>query len=508
MASSVYIERFTVPDPDVTYLPVTKSSYPLNMACRQTDPIDLGKYGYVEEEYLVSGPANVYAWKGTSGRPRIRSSNCPYCTRIIVRKPASASSFSGSVMVEMMHGGCKIDNPSIGWGTSFEHILESGDAYVGISVAGTTFKALKEFDSARYAALEMKNPLPPEERGPYGNMASSPDQLESAKGGVMEDDPGREKGLDMDMVSQVAAMIKRGKKGTPFHGYGAERAYLIGVTFGEIPCYVSAVLPYSMLVGDTPVYDGVIIYMSGRAGNLNREEDALSWDDPRCKCGGPVPIVRIQTAGDLRGTEPHPLWACMYRCGNSDEPGNLSRCYEVAGASLRFCARSDVMVYPGPEEIKAAGVDNIDHESNSLRGYRGPGPRVSVMQHILACTFRNLKDWTEKGIPLPAAPYIEMTGGYPDADFVLDDHGNQKGGVRSHYVDVPAATYLDNGDIIPFTSKKLSEMYGTRENWLRRVSDRLDRMVKERWILEAGAKALFAEAERMPWTEDEAPAPN
>ena len=494
-----YIEKFVVPDPEVTFLPVTENSVPLNRACRQEDPLDLGAAGYVEEEYLVAGSANVYAWKGTTGRPKIKSSGCPYCTRIIVRKPALPSKFSGSVMVEMMHGGCKIDNPSIGWGMSFEHILESGDAYVGISVAGTTFKALQTFDPGRYAALEMKNPLPPEKREPAGNMASSPDQRENNKGGVMPDNSDQEKGLDMDMVSQVAAMIKRGRPGTPFAGYEAKRAYLIGVTFAEIPCYVSAILPYSMLRGDEPVYDGAVIYMSGRAGNLNREEDALSWDDPRCTCGGIVPIVRIQTAGDMRGTLPHPLWACMIRSENSDEPGRLSRCYEVAAASLRFCGRSDVMAYPGPEEIRKAGVESVNHENNTLRGYRTSGPKVSIMQHIIACTYRNLKDWTTEGIPLPMAPYLDMTAGYPDADFVFDENGNQTGGVRSHYVDVPTATYLDNGEIILFAAQKLSELYGTREQWLKKVSDRLGRMVEERWILPAGAAAMLKEAETASW---------
>ena len=496
---STYIEKFIVPDPEITQLPITEDSYPLNMALHQEDPIDISAYGYIEEEYLISGTANVYAWKDTTGQPRIRSSGCPYCTRFIVRKPADVSKFSGSVMVEMMHGGRDIDNPGIGWGMSFEHIMKSGDGYVGFSVAGTTFRALKNFNSSRYEKLEMKNPLPPEERGPVGNMASSPDQLEKNAGGAMIDDSGTEKGLDMDIISQISAMIKRGREGTPFAGYNARYTYLIGVTFAEIPCYVSAVMPYSMFDVGLPIYDGVIIYMSGRAGNLNREEGALSWDDPRCKCGGAVPVVRIQTAGDLRGTIPHPLWACMYRSENSDEPGNIGRCYEVAGASLRYCGRSDVMAYPGLEEIRKAGVDGVDHEGNSLRGYRAPGLKVSIMQHIITAAYRNLKDWATDGVPLPTADYLEMTCGYPDADFVYDENGNQKGGVRSHYVDVPVATYVDNGDIIPFTAEKLSVLYGTKEEWLAMVLDRLKQMETERWILPDAVAALYEEARSIEW---------
>ncbi|MCI8893340.1 MAG: hypothetical protein HFI41_01605 [Lachnospiraceae bacterium] len=497
-----WIETFIVPDPDIEQLAITEDSYPLNMALHQEDPIRLEEYGYVEEEYLVSGFANVYAWKGTTGRPRIRSEHGPYCTRILVRKPADRASFSGHVMVEMMHGGCRIDNPSVGWGSAFEHIMASGDGYVGMSIAGSTFEALKTFDPGRYGALELKNPLPPGQRGPVGNMASSPDQWEHNKGGAMEDLADQEKGLDMDIMSQVAAMIKRGRPGTPFAGYGAKYAYLIGVTFAEIPCYVSAVMPYSMLDGLRPVYDGAVIYMSGRAGNLNREEDILSWDDPRCKCGGMVPVVRIQTAGDMRGTLPHPLWACMFRSENSDEPGNLGRCYEVAGTSLKYCARGDVRTYPGSEELKKAGVEQYHQKPNPLRGTRPEGMKVSIMPHFIAGVYRNLKDWAARGIPMPKAPYLEMTCGYPDADFVYDTHGNQRGGVRTHYVDVPAAAYLEDGTILPFGPEKMQALYGTREQWLEKTAERIRQMVEERWILPEGGEALLDEARQQALSDE------
>lgn len=461
--------------------------------------MDLATIGYVEEEYLVSGLANVYAWKNTTGRPRIKSSNCPYCTRIIVRKPADKDRFSGSVLVDLMHGGRGIDNPTVGWGMCWEHIAESGDGYVGVSVAGSTFEGLKKFDYERYKDLSLKNPLPPEERLPYGNMASSPDQLLNNKGGAMPDDPEREKGLDMDIFSQVAAMIKRGKPGTPFEGMCAKRAYLMGVTFAEIPCYVSAVLPYAMLKDDTTVYDGAVVYMSGRAGNLNREEDALSWDDPRTKCGGPVPVIRLQTAGDLRGTIPHPLWTCMIRSTDSDEPGNIARNYEVAGTSLRYCDLSYSCAYPGTEEIQKAGVAEKHHNRDELRTIDHTAPKVTIMRHIVTGIYRNLKDYSIKGIPLPVAPDIEITGGYPDTDFFTDEHGNQLGGVRTHYVDVPVATYLDDGKIIPFSKEKLTSLYGNRENWLKLVKARLDRMVEERWIVPKSAEELYNEAVEIGW---------
>lgn len=46
-------------------------------------------FPYVTEEYLVSGTAN----------------GSPYTTRIIIRRPASASTFSGVVVAEALHAG-------------------------------------------------------------------------------------------------------------------------------------------------------------------------------------------------------------------------------------------------------------------------------------------------------------------------------------------------------------------------------------------------------------------
>ena len=52
----------TVPVPKVTAIPVTANSFPALANSRNLGPLDLAKAGYVEEEFLVSGTANVYDW--------------------------------------------------------------------------------------------------------------------------------------------------------------------------------------------------------------------------------------------------------------------------------------------------------------------------------------------------------------------------------------------------------------------------------------------------------------
>ena len=52
----------TVPVPKITALPVTSDSYPFNAASRDLQALDLPKLGYSEQEFVVSGTADVYDW--------------------------------------------------------------------------------------------------------------------------------------------------------------------------------------------------------------------------------------------------------------------------------------------------------------------------------------------------------------------------------------------------------------------------------------------------------------
>ena len=59
-------------------LPVSADSYPFGAAAHELVPEDLSKVGYVEEEYLVSGTANVYSWPAPgnpSGTSRVTTTS-------------------------------------------------------------------------------------------------------------------------------------------------------------------------------------------------------------------------------------------------------------------------------------------------------------------------------------------------------------------------------------------------------------------------------------------------
>ena len=83
-------------------IPVAADSYPFGAADHTRVPTDLGKIGYVEEEFFAEGKANIYEWP-EQGAAVVRTANAPYTTRVLVRRPASKSKFSGNVIVEMLN---------------------------------------------------------------------------------------------------------------------------------------------------------------------------------------------------------------------------------------------------------------------------------------------------------------------------------------------------------------------------------------------------------------------
>ena len=121
-------------------------------------PQDLRRHGYVEEEYLVSGTANVYDWPQT-GPATVRTPDAPYTTRVLIRRPADHGHFSGDVIVEPLNPSNLFDL-NIGWALMHDQVMRNGDVSVGITAKPIDVVALKTFDPARYSSLSFANPRP------------------------------------------------------------------------------------------------------------------------------------------------------------------------------------------------------------------------------------------------------------------------------------------------------------------------------------------------------------
>lgn len=118
---------------------------------------DLADFGYVEEEFFISGFANRYDTP-TGATGSIISSDHPYKTRIVVRRPVSNKRFNGVVVLEWQNvtAGYELDAH---WAPSWEHFVRQGYAWVGVSAQRVGVHAepngLKAWSPHRYGDLDL-----------------------------------------------------------------------------------------------------------------------------------------------------------------------------------------------------------------------------------------------------------------------------------------------------------------------------------------------------------------
>ena len=111
-------------------LPRSEASYPFSAADHLAEPIDLSAYGFEEREFIIKGNSNVYEWPIGQEYPTIRTPDSPYCTRLLIRRPANPETFNGIVVVEPMNYASKYDRSIPGWGHCYEYYLERGIAWI------------------------------------------------------------------------------------------------------------------------------------------------------------------------------------------------------------------------------------------------------------------------------------------------------------------------------------------------------------------------------------------
>jgi hypothetical protein len=464
-------------------LPVSAESYPFGAADHQLVPQDLSKEGYVEEEFLVNGTANVYSWP-EPGPAVVQTPDAPYTTRVLVRRPAKRRHFSGNVVVEMLNPSNLFDL-NIGWAVAYRQMVDNGDAWVGITAKPIAVDALKNFDAARYSALSFANPLPLDDPGNCTDVPSDSSRT-------------TENGLIWDIYSQVGAWLKSRAASNPLtyrnRSSKVEHAYGFGYsqTGGFLVNYINGVHPLVVESDGESIYDAYIVAVAGGAFAgaypMNQCEPRPPTDDPRRQFEDVgVPVFRMMSQSDY-------LFGIGSRRPDSDEPGDRYRHYEMAGAGH---ATPDELYYSAkPADIIDAGRDVPPMECNE-------GPRSRFPSSIFFdAALRNLDLWVREGVAPPRADFIRVENGAP----VLDEFGNVQGGLRSTYLDVPTSTWYGQatgasfcfiaGYEEPFDDETLAELYPNHGTYVRTVHERLRELEAERFLTKADARRLHREAAR------------
>lgn len=459
-----------VPVPRTSLLPVTPNSHPFMAASQTLSAEDLAKSGYVEEEYLVSGTANVYDW-APDGSISVKTPGAPYTDRILIRRPSDPGKFSGTVVVELMNSARRFDWAMM-WGFLHDSLIDHGDAWAGVTTPGAV-AGLQKFDAKRYAALSFANPTP-------GAVC------EGAKGGP----PAMEEGLRWDMLSQIAAALK--SSSGPMGRAAAQRVFMT-TQAGDITTYVNAIHAHAKLANGRPAFDGYLIKNLPGAGRISQCAAAPARGDSRVALKNiDVPVIAVVAQGEV-------LQAAPLAKPDSDDPQGRFRMYEIAGA-----AHMDKYAYAAmpvfADQIAAAG----SAQGTPEWPFNAPcTPAIPLSDHPLLkysydAALQNLDAWVRKGVAPPKADRMHVE----DGKLELDQYGNGLGGVRSPYVDVPVAKYTTTspgpgtcaelGEVLRFDAARFKMLYGDQKTYASKFSQAIDKMVKERFLTEQDAKRLKA----------------
>ena len=494
------------PIPSVTGpIPVTADSRPFLEAAKLQTPVDLAAHGYVEEEFFVSGTGNVYDW-AADGTVTIKAADRPYTTRILLRRPSDPSRFSGTVLTEILHSAMGADN-NLMWGFAGNYVMSHGDAYVGITVSSNTIGALKVFNSTRYASLAFPAPVPGicgEQAGARGGGGGrGGGGRGGGDGGANPRRPAQffppaDDSVHWDIISQVGALLKSNVLSKPLAGFNVRYIFATDHTASEAHTYARAFAKLATLPNGKPVYDGFLIKEGAGIGAVNGCGQRIAPDDPRraFKNIG-VPVIFLLSQNYVARFVP-------IRREDSDAPGDQYRLYEVPGAShLDKWTFLNLAPLKDREAVGAAATGGIWPFEYTCEPQE-PLPDYFPENYFFSAMLFNLDQWVRNGVAPPRGDRIAIkNAGTPDAAVATDAHGNALGGIRSPYVDAPAATFVEQmtgagacnqiGYWVPFSYRKMEALYGGAAKYEAKMLAGVDKLVQQRWLLKEDAEKLKAE---------------
>jgi hypothetical protein len=474
----------TTPVPKTVAVPNSADSYAFMSAGHVFHPIDLKKAGYVEEEFFVSGNANVYdpGTDGSLSSVTVRSANAPYTTRILVIRPANAAKFSGNVVLEPFFSARRFDW-ALMWGYSHESLMEHGDAWVGLTPPAD-IAGLNKFNPTRYAPLSAANPTPQAACPGAGQNGPSP----------VED------GLRWDMMSQVAAALKT--PGGPMGNMKVE-AIVMTTQGGDLLTYANIFASKAKMADGSKVVDGFLSRNPGAVGKLNQCAPNVAANDPRQGFHRTnAAVIAVVAQGEVPDS-------VKLRRNDNDDPYDRFRYYEVAGVGhIDGFAYHQFPTIADQTAAVGSAQGSVDWPFNAPCEPAFAMPFQSALAYVYDSSFQNLFTWIRKGTAPPKAEPIKLKQNGDKQEIVVDESGNGLGGVRTPYVDVPVATYLTTspgpgtcrelGHSVPLSQAKLQTMYPNDKAYTTKVAASVDALVKDGWLTEGDGKKIKAELKAVP----------
>lgn len=442
--------------------------------------LDVSTVGYDETELFVSGTATNY----TSAEPLESDGRwtaepdetAPYTTRIIVRRPADAADFNGTVYVEWMNVTSGLDIAP-DWTFGHVEMIREGAIWVGVTAQVVGIEgapgpgqalALQGVDPERYGSLEH---------------------------------PGDD--YSYDMFSQVGAAVRT--QPDVLGGLVPDRVIALGESqsASRLTTYVNAVAPLAN------TYDAYLLHSRGAGSAPLQSGTRVTTRDPdqpepvvptpsptlvRDDLTVPVMVLSSETdvAGDLLG----------YRAAQQPDT-DLFRSWEIAGtAHLDAYGLGIGDMDDGSGAADTAAFDAMsDPPDTAYFGFVVCEQGVNAGGHtyVVRSALHHLDAWVRTGTPPPTSPLLEVSD--DGSDYVRDDAGNALGGIRTPHVDVPIARLAGSGQsgetfcflfgvTEPFDDATLASRYPDHETFVSAWDDATDAAVEAGFILEVDGERL------------------
>jgi alpha/beta hydrolase family protein len=384
---------------------------------------ELAAFKYEAHEYFVSGTANGQ----------------PYNTRIVVRRPANPSAFSGLVLAESMH--------SSGAAHMFEFtsIYTMSSGHIAVDMLTSSPQQFVQMNEARYKDLRVAG------------------------------------GQTNEIIAQIGALIRTGK---PLGGLSVRKMVLSGTSMsaGVLINYLPAHMVYRtpemqrIFDGFMPTSNGSTVQdidvpliqlptMHEVVGNITTRQDS---DEPgkQYRLYEFAGIAHVDTRDSVR-FKPNPCAQPISEFPN--------QAYMSVGLHHLFQWVDKGIVAPRAERVWLDQDEHndgsrmvLDEQGNPRGGIRNPYVDVPTAKYVIrppAIT------------PLIANPsaWIVANGGQTGANLMCGLAGAQ----------------------LPFSQAKLKELYKSRKNYASMVEKRLTELEKAGWSLPVYRETILADANKV-----------
>ena len=445
---------------------VSDKSHPFSSMDFSYSKVSLSDFGYIEEEYFMSGYSNVYDLN-EKNQLFIKKYDIPYETRIIIRRPANKKDRKNRVFIDIMNASNCYDIEDQ-WRRSYLYFMENGYSYVGITSKPVNVLSLKNFDYERYKSLNWSN-------GEIAKSPSIPDKFHRIEG--------CEEGLIWDMITQLGGWI-RGKGKALFTEDEKIYLYLTGQSQSGmyLNTYVNQFHKYLKFSGK-PLFDGYLSTVSGgyqRALSQTTGEDVFMCIREYEENEIDVPFITLNSEGD------NLLFKSMSKKGlkaskNFTLENNKRRYYEVAGAPHTNAA--------SPLVPQNSEIEKTKCPPRILDGEYEYRLNDFPLDYIINGLLEKLHLWSSEGIEPKIVDEIEKD---EHGEILRDEFKNAMGGIRTAFTEVPKATYVGsigigqtNGTMTFFDKDKINEIYGSFDDYLKKFTEVATLQLKEKDITES-----------------------